>query len=408
MKTSGLLACALALAAALAALPATAQAPTGSFTVDSVVGELRAGATALTQGARGGPSTLTTGRQSRAVLLFDDGMTVFLDENTSFRVVAFNSGATGEGAHVVMDLVGGAARFTTGQIVRKDPHQFFLRTPQAAIGVGQPTDFSVAVLDGTYVSVAQGSVVITNAVGALTLGAGGKGAIASRTAVPADLSSSSVPATAAAAFERLGSPVSAASPTSPATAAAPMAASAEAAPRAGPSESMQARRFWIGVSAGQSTIDREATAKLIDTGTVDESSTGYKVFAGFQLHRFVAAEVAYVDLGKLSYEGSFGGAPVTDGKLTLRGFNLAALGTLPMGERFTVFGKVGVFAWTSEASDTTGGTAFSHKTTGHGPSLGLGAIYAVIPPLAIRVEVETFKFGDSHARLLSAGVAYRF
>src|SRR5213075_237290 len=159
---------------------------------------------------------------------------------------------------------------------------------------------------------------------------------------------------------------------------------------------------------GRSHIDGAAAAKLIDAGSVNEEYKGYKVFGGYQLHRYIGAELAYVDLGKLLYAGSFGGVPVSDGKLKLSGFDVSVLGTLPISGRSMVFAKAGAFIWRAEAKDTYGGTAFSAKTTGRQPSLGLGASFAVTPPLAVRAEIERFKFGDHHAALVSAGLLYKF
>jgi len=147
---------------------------------------------------------------------------------------------------------------------------------------------------------------------------------------------------------------------------------------------------------------------LIDTGSVDESSTGFKIFGGYQFHRYVGAEVAYVDLGKLSYEGSFAGVPVTGGKFKLNGIDVSALGIVPISGRSMAFAKAGMFIWSAEASDTWGSSAFSSKTSGQDLSLGLGASFTMTGALALRAEIEDFRFAGHHARLLSMGLAYAF
>ena len=401
MKKSRFLSSALALAALLVGTAVSAQSPGGVATVRSVKGELRADGTRLAQGARIATGRVTSGPASQAVLLFDDGMQVTLDENSVLRIVNFELPAGG--GHIVLDLLGGAARVVTGEVVRRDPRQFSLRTTDASLGVYQPAEFTVAVVDGTYVTVTRGSVNVANAGLELGVPANATAAVRNRGAYPIGIASSQLPPKASAALARLGELPAARESTAAITPAAPVPAAPVSATAAAPMT-----RFWLGASAGRSHIDRDAVSKLIDSGTVDESSTGYKLYAGYQMLRYLAAEAAYVDLGKLSYEGTFAGAPITDGRLKLRGFDLSALATLPVGERLRLFAKAGLFFWQTEASDSGGGAGFSAKTSGRKPSVGLGASYLVYGPLAVRIEAESFQFGDQHAQLVSAGLAFNF
>ena len=84
------------------------------------------------------------------------------------------------------------------------------------------------------------------------------------------------------------------------------------------------------------------------TATVDDSDTGFGVAGGYQVNDHFAFEFAYVDLGSISYDLS---ARVSDGtdeadadvqlESSADGPVLSALGILPIGERFSVFGRVG-------------------------------------------------------------------
>ena len=402
MKKSRFLSYALALAALLVGTSVLAQSPGGVATVRSVKGELRSDGTRLAQGARIATARVTSGPGSQAVLLFDDGMQVTLDENSVLRVVNFELPAGRGAGHIVLDLLGGAARVVTGEVVRRDPRQFSLRTTDASLGVYEPAEFTVAVVDGTYVTVTRGSLNVANAGLELGVPANAAAAVRNRGAYPIGIASSQLPPKARAALARLGEIPAARESTAIITPAAPVPAAPVSATAAAP-----VTRFWLGASAGRSHIDRDAVSKLIDSGTVDESSTGYKLYAGYQLLRYLAAEAAYVDLGKLSYEGTFAGAPITGGRLKLRGFDLSALATLPVGERLRLFAKAGLFFWQAEASDSGGG-GFSAKTSGRKPSFGLGASYLVYGPLAVQIEAESFQFGDHHAQLVSAGLAFNF
>ena len=165
---------------------------------------------------------------------------------------------------------------------------------------------------------------------------------------------------------------------------------------------------YVGASFGQSDIDEEITTGLIDSGTVDGKDSGWKIFGGYMFSRNLGLEVAYVNLGEVSYSGSFGGFPVTGGKVEVNGFNVAAVGNLPISEQFSVFGKIGLFMWDAEASDTTAGAPFSAAADGTDLSLGLGVSYNFTRNFAVRAEWEMFQTDPADATLLSIGAVFRF
>ena len=165
---------------------------------------------------------------------------------------------------------------------------------------------------------------------------------------------------------------------------------------------------FVGASIGQSDVDEDITAGLITSGSVDGKDTAFKVFGGYMFNRHFGVEGAYVDLGEVTYSGSFFGSPVTGGRVETTGFNVAALGSYPVTEEFSVFGKIGLFFWEAEASDTTGGVPFSAKTDGTDISFGLGVNYHFTRNLGVRAEWERFKLDDADADLISVGIVWRF
>ena len=165
---------------------------------------------------------------------------------------------------------------------------------------------------------------------------------------------------------------------------------------------------YLGLSLGQSKLDESITEGLITSGTVDSKDTAFKLFGGYQFHRHVAIELAYVNLGEASYSGDFLGTPVTGGSVKASGFNVAGVGILPLTEEFSLFAKLGLFAWEAKASDTTGGVPFSATADGADVSFGLGASYAFTRQFSVRAEWERFKLESADADLISVGVLYRF
>jgi OmpA-OmpF porin, OOP family len=165
---------------------------------------------------------------------------------------------------------------------------------------------------------------------------------------------------------------------------------------------------YIGISIGQSDIDESVAEGLITSGTTDGKDTGFKLFGGYRFHRHIAAELAYLNLGELRYSGTFFGTPVSGGKVEAHGFNVSAVGLLPVSEEFALFAKLGLFAWEAKASDTTGGVPFSASTDGADVSFGIGASYDFTRQFSVRAEWERFKLENADADLLSVGVLFRF
>jgi OOP family OmpA-OmpF porin len=167
-------------------------------------------------------------------------------------------------------------------------------------------------------------------------------------------------------------------------------------------------RFYFGAGAGASDIDRSATEGLITSGTVDGSDSGTKIFGGLRFGQKLALELAYVDLGKLSYSGDFFGTPVTGGEVKVSGFNTSLVALHQTTPKLGLFAKAGLYAWEAKASDVTGGAPFSAKNDGADLSFGVGADYYFTKNVGARLEWEHFELDPGKASLLSAGLVVKF
>jgi OOP family OmpA-OmpF porin len=168
-----------------------------------------------------------------------------------------------------------------------------------------------------------------------------------------------------------------------------------------------AAQFYAGGGLGWSDYKAGNASNDISSGTVDGEDTGFKLFGGYQFNRNFGFELAYLDLGKASYTGDLGGAPVTGGSLENTGFNFSVVGTLPLTQNFDLFGKLGAYLWETKARDVTGGVAGSRKDDGTDVSLGVGVAYNFTPQLALRGEWEKLKAHDD-IDFLSVSVAFKF
>ena len=167
-------------------------------------------------------------------------------------------------------------------------------------------------------------------------------------------------------------------------------------------------RFYFGASAGASDIDDGMTAGLITSGTVDGSDSGTKLFGGYRFGPKLALELAYVDLGKLSYSGDFSGTPVTGGTIKVSGFNTSVVAMHQATPKLGLFAKAGLYAWEAKARDVTGGVPFAAKDDGANLSLGVGADYFFTKNVGARLEWEHFDLDPEKASLVSAGIVVKF
>ena len=184
--------------------------------------------------------------------------------------------------------------------------------------------------------------------------------------------------------------------------------------------------WYLGINGGQShaSIDDARIAKgLIGGGfsaatiSDDDRDTGYKIFGGYQLNRNFALEAGYFDLGKFGFTANTVPLGSLTGTIKIKGVNLDLVGMLPLSEKFSLFGRVGVN--NAEAKDTFRGTGLV-RVLNPNPSkrdtnvkYGAGLQYAFNDSLGLRAKVERYRINDAVGNkgdidLVSLGLVYRF
>ena len=135
--------------------------------------------------------------------------------------------------------------------------------------------------------------------------------------------------------------------------------------------------------------------------SLDDSDTSFGLSGGYQLNDHFALEFAYVDLGSVDYQAT---ATVSDGvdeidadvglESSANGAVLSALGILPVGERFSVFGRVGFSLMSAKgtARITIDGVTdrLSQDSQKSDPVLGVGAEYSLGKYSAIRLAWDRY------------------
>jgi hypothetical protein len=130
---------------------------------------------------------------------------VVLNENTEFRVNQYSFDKDKpQSDNMAVQLYKGAMRSVSGLIGTRNRQAFALVAPQATIGI-RGTDFMIALVNPAYLSVLQGTISATNAVGTATFGAGATATVASATALAVAIPASALPASVASTFGNLSS-----------------------------------------------------------------------------------------------------------------------------------------------------------------------------------------------------------
>lgn len=169
--------------------------------------------------------------------------------------------------------------------------------------------------------------------------------------------------------------------------------------------------WYLGASAGQSKA-KDGCPNTIPVGaSCDDTSGAYGVFGGYQVNKYLGAELGYVDLGKI--DASASGSTET---IKARGFELLGVGTIPINPRFEVYGKVGVFFW--DVKDSCTGTLCSFSSqdeTGSDLTYGLGATFNFTKNVGARVQYQRYQnvgkdstTGESDIDYISIGIVFKF
>lgn len=161
----------------------------------------------------------------------------------------------------------------------------------------------------------------------------------------------------------------------------------------------QSTGFYAGGSVGRSTVDLCDDLNGLGLTGCDDSDTGFKLFGGYEINRNFAVELGFVDLGEISATGPGGTATAeTDG------FQVAAVGMLPINPQFGIFGKLGAYMWDLSASGPGG----SLSDDGTDIMFGAGVSWRFMPQLSLRGEWERFDIGGDDVDLLSVGLQFAF
>lgn len=146
---------------------------------------------------------------------------------------------------------------------------------------------------------------------------------------------------------------------------------------------------YAGIKVGSNRVGFNALS--------DSSDTAYGVLLGYQYNRNFAVEGEYTDLRR------FATAAGVTGKSDVWG--LSALGIMPLQNRFSVYGKLGIARSNTRTSAATG----ERRTDA---TYGLGGQFDATPMIGLRLSWERYGVGvvgeNANDNLYSLAAAFRF
>lgn len=184
--------------------------------------------------------------------------------------------------------------------------------------------------------------------------------------------------------------------------------------------------WYVGVGVGRSEVDIDTgslNAALITVGatsastTADETSSGWKLFLGYQFNRNFAVEGGAGDYGRFSASSTTTPAGSLQTQLKGTYWNLDAVGTLPLQNNFSLLGRIGLVRSETKLSLAGSGAVVvlqsGLKDSDTNFKVGVGLGYEFSKNVGIRGEWERLRVADGFGGngdldLVSVSLRFRF
>jgi OOP family OmpA-OmpF porin len=158
---------------------------------------------------------------------------------------------------------------------------------------------------------------------------------------------------------------------------------------------------------------------LTGAAKLDEASSGYKVFGGFNFNKYRGVEGFYAYFGETSLSGNTGDTFSSNGSTlvflqdatvtsTAASYGLAAVAGIDLGI-WRPIAKTGFHRWSTETTAASATSNASADNSGFGYLLGLGLLVHLSDRFSLRTEYEYFSGDDNESvGLLSFGAQVNF
>ena len=159
-----------------------------------------------------------------------------------------------------------------------------------------------------------------------------------------------------------------------------------------------ARHLYVGGGIGEAHWQPGCPSSVTDC---DDANTTVRAFAGYQLHRLVAGEVAFTNYGK---------ATGTNSEVKGHGWEASAVATWPVWREVSVLGRLGIYRGVVKG----GGQFANHTESNYAVTYGVGVQADFTPHLGARLEWQVFPgvggstIMDNDVQTLTLSALWRF
>jgi len=166
-----------------------------------------------------------------------------------------------------------------------------------------------------------------------------------------------------------------------------------------PSLAFADKGLFVAASVGSAEL-----SESFDGFDVDADSTAYRFTVGWRFNDYLAIDGGYHNFGRFDQTFDDAGTPI-DVSLKADGFTLGAIGSLPIGDRFSLFARAGAFFWDGDAEINNVSAASPEDTNFY---FGAGARLALTERLSATVDGSRYDLDGTDSTVLSVGLDFRF
>lgn len=153
--------------------------------------------------------------------------------------------------------------------------------------------------------------------------------------------------------------------------------------------------FYVGGAIGQARINEG-----IDGFRIEDNTTTWRIYAGYEFNDYIGLEGSYLDLGEFS--DTVVGIPV---RADADGWSLAAVGKIPLSEKWAIQAKAGLYFWDGQSSVDG---IVEQDPGDQNPFVGLGVAYKFNNKTQLDVGVDYYDMDDVQPLVGSIGLSFRF
>jgi OOP family OmpA-OmpF porin len=171
--------------------------------------------------------------------------------------------------------------------------------------------------------------------------------------------------------------------------------------------------WYVGGSIGQSEVQDFCDG----VPGCDDTDTAWKFFGGYQINPNFSIEAGYTDLGKSRVNATGPGGTV-DATVEATALEFVGVGSLPLGNQFSLFGKLGIYRAEVEqrGSAVVFGTPIPLDADDSNTDLtfGFGVKFDLTRNFAVRGEWQRYSdvggsdIGEADVDVISVGIVFRF